>query len=786
MPEKMKDEIQIDLTEKSFFNVLPLKDLVFFPHMVVPLIVGRSMSIAAIEQSLEDDKLLFLVAQKEPALDDITARDLFRFGVIGRILQVVKLPSGLLKVLVEGIVRAKVNRYRKTAQNIRAQVEVMYDPPVEDEQEEARRRYLLTLFKNYIKLSDEIPEEVLFTLNQHDDLEKLSDFVASYLDVPLEIKQSILQKWKLPERIDKLIRIVEKENSVLSIKSELNNKVQNQMLKSQRHFFLQEQLRVIQEELGESDEAQGDISFLRKKLKQANLPPEVNQKAEEELNRLTRIPPLSPEYNVLRTYLEWLAALPWTVKTENEKDLEKAQKILDEDHYGLDKPKKRILEYIAVLQRVNKIHGSILCLAGPPGVGKTSLGKSIARALGRKFVRISLGGVTDEAEIRGHRRTYIGALPGKIIQGIKKAGSINPVFLLDEVDKLGSDYRGDPSSALLEVLDPEQNRTFTDHYLEVEYDLSNVLFVVTANNPNAIPEPLLDRTEIIELPGYIDYEKIEIAKRHLIPKQLEANGLTAAELEISDDALKEIIVNYTLEAGVRNLEREISRICRRAVIELSQSARKKKVKVTKRNLRAYLGEPKYPLSQLRARKEVGVANGLAWTPYGGDLLRVEVNLMPGKDKLTLTGKLGEVMQESAMIALAYLRSKARKFGIKQDFTNKYEIHIHLPEGAVPKDGPSAGITLTTAVLSALTKQPFPGEFAMTGEITLRGNILPIGGLNEKLLAARRYGIKKVILPEENKSDVRELNKDLLEGLELHYVRNYDQVFDLVFGKKKSA
>ncbi len=782
----MSDEIQIELTEKVLFNVLPLKDLVFYPHMVVPLIVGRPISIAAIERSMEEDKLIFLVTQKEASRDEITARDLYRFGVVGRILQVVKLPSGLFKILVEGIIRGKVLRYRKRAELIQVQVEVLFDELRETEELDAQKRHLTSLFRHYVKLSDEIPEEVLFSMNQFDDLEKISDFVASYLDVPTGTKQEILRKWRLSDRLHYLTKILEKENRVLGIKSELNEKVQDQMLKSQRHFFLQEQLRVIREELGEEDEAQSDMLFLKKKLKQAQLPQDIQKKADEELNRLRRIPPLSPEYNVLRTYLEWIASMPWQTRTEDQHNLKAAKTILDEDHYGLDKPKKRILEYIAVLQRVNKIQGSILCLSGPPGVGKTSLGKSIARALGRKFVRISLGGVNDEAEIRGHRRTYIGALPGKIVQGIKKAGTINPVFLLDEVDKLGNDYRGDPSSALLEVLDPEQNCNFMDHYLEVEYDLSNVLFIVTANNPNAVPEALADRMEIIELPGYIDYEKLQIAKRHLIPKQLKLNGLLEEELQIDDSALREIIINYTLEAGVRNLEREIGSICRQAVIELSNGGRKKSIKVSKRNLKKYLGEPKFSLSKLQAHKEIGVANGLAWTAYGGDLLRVEVNLLPGKDKLTLTGKLGEVMQESAMIALAYIRSRCRKFGIKSDFINKYEIHIHLPEGAVPKDGPSAGITLTTAILSALKKQAFPGKYAMTGEITLRGNVLPVGGLNEKLLAARRHGINKVIIPEENKSDIRELNKDLLEGLELFYVKKYEQVYDIIFGKKKSA
>ncbi len=777
--------IEIDLSQESVFNVLPLKDLVFFPHMVVPLIVGRSQSISAIEQAMEEEKIIFLVAQKEATKEKVTPRELFRFGVVARIVQLVKLPNGLLKILAEGIVRGKVLHYYHRKNRLTAQVHIPFDPLEMNDRLEAKRRHLLSLFKDYIKLNEELPEEILFSLNQMDDLDRITDFIATYLSVPLQQKQEILKKWRINERTDFLLSILNKENSVLNIKSELDVKVRDQMVRSQRNFFLHEQLRAIHEELGEEEDQDSEISFLKKKLEKAGLPEDVKNKSLEEFGRLNRIPPMSPEYNVIRTYLEWLAALPWKKRTKDELDIATARKILDEDHYGLDKPKKRILEFIGVLQRVKQLHGPILCLSGPPGVGKTSLGKSIARALGRKFVRISLGGVRDEAEIRGHRRTYIGSMPGKIIQGLKKAETVNPVFLLDEVDKLGHDYHGDPASALLEVLDPEQNGTFIDHYLEVEYDLSNVLFIVTANNPNEIPEPLLDRMEIIELPGYIDIEKIEISKRHLIEKQKKINGLQKDELIINDEALNEMIINYTMEAGVRSLEREISKICREVVIELTTSSRKKSITVTKKNLKKYLGEPKYPLSKLRSKGEVGVVNGLAWTSYGGDLLRVEVNLLPGKDKLTLTGKLGEVMQESAMIALAYIRSQSRKFHISSDFVNRYEIHIHLPEGAVPKDGPSAGITLTTAMLSALKKEVFPDDVAMTGEITLRGKVLPVGGLNEKLLASKRHGVKTVLLPAENKSDIKELNKNLLEGLELIYVKDYRQVYDYIFGKKKS-
>jgi ATP-dependent Lon protease len=776
----MKSVIEIDLSKKNVYSVLPLKDLIFFPHMVVPLIVGRKQSIEAIEQAMSGDKMVFLVAQKEARREDVQAKDLFRFGVIGRILQIVKLPNNLEKILVEGINRGKVLRYFNEEKLLRAQVSAPIDDSKLNHELEAKKRQVVALFKDYVKLNEDIPEEILFTVNQFDDIERLTDFVSTYLDIRIKDKQNLLSKWKLDVRLDLLLSILNKENSVLNIKSELDFKVRDHMIKSQRHYFLQEQLRVIREELGEEGEIDDEIAYLRKKLQEAKPPKEVEEKAFEELQRLGKIPPLSPEYNVIRTFLEWIVALPWQQRTDDEHSIKIARTILDEDHYGLQKPKKRILEFIAVLQRVRKLQGPILCLSGPPGVGKTSLGKSIARALGRKFVRISLGGVHDEAEIRGHRRTYIGSMPGKIIQGMKKAQTINPVFLLDEVDKLGMDYHGDPASALLEVLDPEQNRTFIDHYMEVEYDLSNVLFLVTANNPGDIPDALLDRMEVIELPGYLDFEKIEIAKRHLIPKQKELNGLQDKELVIEEEALREMIINYTLEAGVRNLEREISKICRKSVVELSQSRRKETLKISVKQIPKFLGEIRFPLSKLQHGKEIGVATGLAWTPYGGDLLRVEVNLMPGKDKLTLTGKLGEVMQESAMIAVAYIRSQYRRFKIEQNFMAKSEVHIHLPEGAVPKDGPSAGVTLASALLSALKKKSYPEGIAMTGEITLRGKVLAVGGLNEKLLAAKRHGIKKVLLPFANKSDIKEMSKELLEDLELTFVNNYEQVYELIF------
>ncbi|MHB2153956.1 endopeptidase La [Calditrichota bacterium GD2] len=779
---KSVEIIELDLSKQYSITVLPLKDLVFFPHMVVPLIVGRQQSIEAVEAAMKKKRLVFLVAQRNPEQEVVTGRDLHRFGVLGRILQVVELPNNLLKVLVEGLVRASVYSYRKQKNIIYVTLKVPQHEVNYNDQIEAWRRELISLFKTYVRLNEDLPEELIFSVNQMEDIEKVTDFIASYLDIKLAEKQFILEQYELESRLPYLLSILNRENNILDLKSELDTKVRDQMMKTQRNYYLQEQLRVIREELGEEGEEGSDVAILRKRFRQKVLPQEAHQKVEEELTRLAKIPPLSPEYNVIRTFLEWILNLPWQEQTQDETSLEKAQKILDEDHYGLEKAKKRILEHIAVLQRVKQMKGPILCLAGPPGVGKTSLGRSIARALGRKFVRISLGGIHDEAEIRGHRRTYIGSMPGKIIQGMKKAGTVNPVFLLDEVDKINSDYRGDPASALLEVLDPEQNHSFIDHYLEVEYDLSKVFFVVTANNPDAIPEPLLDRMEVIELPGYLDYEKMAIARQYLIQKQLELNGLKAEDLEITDDALNEMIVNYTLEAGVRNLEREISKICRKAVIQLSKIKEPEKLVVSKKNLSRYLGEPKYAISKLKGQKEIGVATGLAWTPFGGDLLRVEVNLIPGKDKLTLTGKLGEVMQESAMIAVDYIRSRFRKFKIDQNFTNKYEVHIHLPEGAVPKEGPSAGVTLTSGLISALKKQPLPADLAMTGEITLRGKVLAVGGLQEKLMAARRHGIKRIILPAENKHDVREMSKELLEGLELIFVKDYEQIYDLLFKK----
>jgi ATP-dependent Lon protease len=772
--------------KKNIFNVMPLKDLVYFPYMVAPLIVGREDSIAAIETALLNEELIFLVTQKDSQVDDLKASDMYRIGIKGRILQIIKLPNGLVKALIEGVGRAKVLRYNKKDKYFTAKLEDLQDDIEMTDKLEAKKRQLLSLFKNYIKMNEDIPEEILFSLEHLDDVDKISDFVAAYLDIDVKMKQYILQEWRVEKRINRILTILKKENRVLSLKSELDTKVRNKMVQAQRQMYLQEQLRIIQEELGEEEFYSDEVLALRKRVDAVEMSAEAIEKTDEELERLQKIPPMSPEFNVIRTYVEWLCDIPWNKRTEDEKDIKHAIKILDEDHYGLVKPKKRILEYIAVLQRVQKMQGPILCLVGPPGVGKTSLGKSIAHVMGREFIRMSLGGVNDEAEIRGHRRTYIGAMPGKIIQGMKKAGTINPLFLLDEIDKLGNDYRGDPASALLEALDPEQNSTFMDHFLEVEYDLSGVMFILTANNVYDIPDALRDRMEVIELPGYLDYEKEKIAIKHLIPKQIEANGLREDEIQINKDAIREIILNYTMEAGVRSLEREISKICRQVIMEIVSNSNTKRIKIGRNNIIRYLGEPKFQLSKFGTAKEVGVATGLAWTSVGGDILRVEINLLPGKDKVTLTGKLGEVMQESAIIAIAYVRSMYRKFKLERDFADKYEIHIHLPEGAVPKDGPSAGVTLTTALLSALLKIKYPPKIAMTGEITLRGKILPVGGLNEKLLAAKRYGMETVLVPDANRPDIRELDKELKEGMEILFVKDYAQVFEIIFGKKKSA
>lgn len=762
------------------YQVLPLKDLVVFPSMVVPLIIGRKASANAIETAMEEEKLIFLVAQKDLNIEDVKSGDLYRVGVVARILQLIRLPNGLIKILVEGLVGGKVKRFIPHGENLKATVNILEPELDTSDEDEAKKRILIELFKTYIKLNEAIPEEILFTFNQIKETTKITNFICTYIEISVRKKQLILQKVSVKQRIKMLIDMLKKENGILSIKSDLDGKVRDQMLKSQRNFYLQEQLRVIKDELGDEEGENPDAYAVKEKILAAKLPKHALDKAIEEYTRFERIPSMSPESGVIRSYLEWLTALPWNTQTEDRFDMKAVRSSLDKDHYGLKKPKDRIIEYIATLKRVGKIKGSILCLIGPPGVGKTSLGKSIATAINRKFVRMSLGGISDEAEIRGHRKTYIGAMPGKIITAMKRAQSVNPVILLDEIDKLGSDFRGDPSSALLEVLDPEQNNQFVDHYLEVEYDLSNVLFVLTANNREDIPDALYDRLEVIDLYGYHDKEKMHIATDYIIKKALENHGIEKEEITIEADVLEKIITEYTAEPGVRNLERSINTICRKAIVELAENKRTKQIVVTVKKLEKYLGVPKYKLENLIKKGEKGVALGLAWTAYGGDVLPIEVNLLAGKDKLSLTGNLGDVMQESAQIAISFLRSKARKYKIDPSFNMKHEIHIHLPEGAIPKEGPSAGIALTTALLSALTKKAFPTGLAMTGEVTLRGKVLAIGGLNEKLLAAKRVGIKEVIIPKQNKKDMVELDKEIYEGLNIIYAEHYDQVFDHIF------
>jgi len=773
MPKKKLNEVS------TLHHVLPLKDLVVFPNMVVPLIVGRKSSLTAIESALTAEKPLFLVVQKNALKEDVKARDLYRVGVVARILKLIRLPNGLVKILIEGIYEAKVKRFKAGSDSLKATISLIKFSEISSDEEQAQKRQLVSLFKDYIKLNESIPDDILFNFNQISDLHRLLDFVGTYLEIPVTEKQKMLEETSLAKRLIFLLKTLKKENHILSLKSNLENKVRGQMMKSQRHFYLQEQLRVIKDELGDEDPVGADAAKLKKAIEVSEMPPAALEKAMEELQRYKRVPSLSPESGVIRTYLEWLAAVPWSKASTDNSDIKNVRQILDADHCGLEKPKQRIVEYIATLNRLKKNKGSILCLIGPPGVGKTSLGRSVARALNREYVRISLGGIHDEAEIRGHRRTYIGALPGKIIQSMKKAGTVNPVFLLDEIDKLGVDFRGDPAAALLEALDPEQNGQFVDNYLETEYDLSNVLFLLTANTSMDIPEALLDRLEVIEMPGYHDMEKLKIARDHLLPKALKAHGLDEHELKISDDVLKKIITEYTAEAGVRCLEKEINKICRKVVVRLAeapQTAQSFNIK----NIAEFLGVRKYSISTLISNGEVGVALGLAWTAYGGDVLPIEVNLLPGKDKVTMTGKLGEVMQESIQVAISFIRSRASKYGINANFVQKNEIHFHLPEGAVPKEGPSAGITLTTALLSALKKQKFPKNLAMTGEITLRGKVLEIGGLNEKLLAAKRTGIKKVILPAANKKDIVEIDDLVYKGIELVYVEHFDGVYREIF------
>jgi len=775
-------------TSPTMLPLLPLRDVVVFPHMVIPLFVGRPKSIKALDVAMEAGKHILLVAQKQASKDDPVADDLYEIGSIATVLQMLKLPDGTVKVLVEGTQRAKLGRVTDHGDYLSSQAEPQPADAGPAHEVEAMRRALLTQFDQYVKLNKKIPPEILTSMSGIDDGGRLADAIAAHLPLKLEQKQEILEMNEPAKRLEHLLAVLEGEVDILQVEKRIRGRVKRQMEKSQREYYLNEQVKAIQKELGEGDE-NADLEEMEKKIKAAKMSKEAEVKALNELKKLKMMSPMSAEATVVRNYVDTLTGLPWRKKSKISKDLAQAVKVLDADHYGLEKIKERIVEYLAVQQRVDRLKAPILCLVGPPGVGKTSLGHSIAKATNRKFIRMSLGGVRDEAEIRGHRRTYIGSMPGKILQNMTKVGVRNPLFLLDEVDKMGMDFRGDPSSALLEVLDPEQNSTFTDHYVEVEYDLSDVMFVATANTMN-IPAPLLDRMEVIRLSGYTEDEKIAIAKQYLLPKQMKANGLAAEEVHVSETALRDIVRYYTRESGVRNLERDISKICRKVVKSLllkesEGKARKAKgpVEVTSKNLDKYLGVRRFTYGIAEKKNQVGQVTGLAWTEVGGDLLTIEAVSLPGKGKTTTTGKLGDVMNESIAAALSVVRSRARHLGIAPDFYQKTDLHIHLPEGATPKDGPSAGAAVTTAMVSILTGIPVRCDVAMTGEITLRGEVLPIGGLKEKLLAAGRGGVKTVLIPEENVKDLAEVPDEIKNRIDIEPVRWIEQVLDFALESK---
>ncbi len=766
--------------ETRAYPVLPLRDIVVFPHMIVPLFVGREKSIKALEEVMRSDTFILLATQKNASDDDPATDAIFEVGTLASVLQLLKLPDGTVKVLVEGVERAKVLKYTDRSDYYEADASVIVDDVGERVEAEAMARSVVTEFENYVKLNKKVSPEVVGVIQQIEDYAKLADTVASHLAVKIPDKQNILETPVVTARLEKVLGLMESEISVLQVEKRIRTRVKRQMEKTQREYYLNEQMKAIQKELGD-EEGRDELQELEDKIKKTKLSKEAREKATHELKKLRQMSPMSAEATVVRNYLDWLLSIPWNKKSKVKKDLNLAEQILDADHYGLEKVKERIVEYLAVQQRANKLTGPILCLVGPPGVGKTSLGKSIARATGREFVRVSLGGVRDEAEIRGHRRTYIGSMPGKVIQSMRKAKNSNPLFLLDEVDKMGADFRGDPSSALLEVLDPEQNHTFNDHYLEVDYDLSNVMFITTANTLN-IPPPLMDRMEIIRIAGYTEDEKIEIAKKHLIPHAVTKHGLKPEEWSIEDEALITLIRRYTREAGVRNLERELSNLIRKAVKELMTS-KKKAIAVTPDNLADFLGVPKYRYGEVESEDQIGVVTGLAWTDVGGELLTIEAAMMPGKGRMTVTGNLRDVMKESISAAASYVRSRAVAFGIEPPLFDKRDIHVHVPEGATPKDGPSAGVAMVAAIVSVMTGIPVRRDVAMTGEITLRGRVLPIGGLKEKLLAAQRGGIKTVLIPEENAKDLAEINESIKKGLDIVPVTRMDEVLERALTRK---
>ncbi len=761
-------------SSKDVFAVLPLRDIVVFPHMIVPLFVGREKSVKALESVMSESKKILLVTQKSPTEDDPTSEDIHRIGTIGSILQLLKLPDGTVKVLVEGTERVEITGFTERPDFIEAFVQPMKDEAIKGEELEALARAVVAQFEQYVKLNKKIPPEVIVSVNQIEEPSKMADTIASHLSLKIDEKQELLTLSNTAERLEKVYGFMEGEIGVLQVEKRIRNRVKRQMEKTQREYYLNEQMKAIQKELGEGEDGLDEIGELEKKIVETRLSKEAREKAKAEVKKLRQMSPMSAEATVVRNYLDWVLSVPWDKRSRVKKDIKEAKKILDADHYGLEKVKERILEYLAVQQRTGKVRGSILCLVGPPGVGKTSLGQSIAKATNRNFVRMSLGGVRDESEVRGHRRTYIGALPGKIIQGMKKAKTSNPLFLLDEIDKLGSDWRGDPSSALLEVLDPEQNSKFNDHYLELDYDLSDVMFICTANTLK-MPQPLMDRMEIIRISGYTEDEKIQIVRQHLINKQIKMSGLKKDEITISDTAIRDLIRFYTREAGVRSLEREIANICRKSIKEILMKG-KEKVNVTPGNLEKYAGIRKYRFGEVDDQDRVGIVSGLAYTEFGGDLLSIEAVTLPGKDgKVTTTGNLKEVMKESITVAEMLIKSRAKRYGIDFDKLNLTNVHVHVPEGATPKDGPSAGAAMTTAIISALTGIEVRKDIAMTGEINLRGYVTEIGGLKEKLLAAHRGGIRKVLIPKDNAKDLPDIPDKVKKGLEIVPVNTIEEV-----------
>ena len=795
--EKIK-ETKIDTVDSipTTLPVLPLRDVVIFPYMIFPVLVGRESSLRAANFALENEKYIFLAPQQDPSIDEPGADDIYKEGVVAKIIQILKLPNGLLKILVDGIVQASIKKFVTNEKYLQAEIEIHAGIPEENPEMDAIIRHASTLFSEYVRANRAIPPEVVSAYENIKDGQRRLYYIAANIVQSVEVKQKILRIRNTREQFMEVIRILNSEISMLKIEREIDSKVHDNIQKSQRKFFIQEQIKILQDELGE-DEASPELAKLKQEIEKAKMPKEVHAKAVEEFNKLKKTPAMSPEFTVTRNYLDWLTGVPWQKRTKDNLKVDHVKGILDKDHFGLEKPKERILEHIAVLNLVKEMKGQILCLVGPPGVGKTSLAKSIARALGRKFVRISLGGIRDEAEIRGHRRTYIGSMPGKIIQSMKRAGVINPVLLMDEVDKMSMDFHGDPASALLEVLDPEQNSTFSDHYLDVDYDLSHVMFITTANVRYTIPLPLQDRMEIIELSSYLDFENREIAKRHIIPKQMAEHGLKEKDVTIGNDAINKIVQEYTREAGVRNLEREIASVCRKAAKEIVLSKQKNGHKhgtlkkrehaaivINAEKIEKYLGVPKFRSRAAERKPRIGSVTGLAWTSVGGEILEVDVTVMRGPERLTLTGQLGDVMKESAHAALSFIRSNAKALKLKPDFFTKKEIHIHLPEGAIPKDGPSAGITMAMAMVSAISGKPARSDIAMTGEITLRGNVLAIGGLNEKLLAAKRSGIKTVLIPKENEKDLTEIQDAVKDGLKIIPIEKIEDAVKYVFGSKQ--